>query len=72
MWDTVKNVAGAFVIVYGLLGGYELAKRMGRREAEAEFAKRGIHFKEGEPGEAIQVEFNGELYYIKFEKVEEA
>jgi len=69
MWDTVKNVAGAFIIVYGILGGWELAKRMGRREAEAEFAKKGIRLVDGEPGDAVQIEFNGDPYYIKFEKV---
>lgn len=70
-WDLVKTVAGAFVIVYAIQGGWEMAKEKGRREALAEMeAKKGPTFMKGNAGEAIRVSIGGKEYKLYFEEIE--
>lgn len=68
-WDLVKTVVGAFVIVYAIQGGWQVAKELGKKELQKELGMTP-NVKNGKPGEPVIVEFNGEQYNLVFEKVE--
>ncbi len=67
-WDVVKTVAGAFVIVYAIQGGFELAKRLGRKEAFNEIANQP-KVEQGNQGDPVIVGMNGKKFRIKFEAI---
>ena len=68
-WDLVKTVAGAFIIVYAIQGGWQLAKELGKKELQKELNATPL-IKNGKPGEPVVVEVNGQQFNLVFEKNE--
>lgn len=68
-WDIVKTVAGAFIIVYAVQGGFELAKRIGKKEAYEEMVNQP-HVECGHGGDPVVVGMNGKRFHIKFESID--
>ncbi len=66
-WDLVKTVAGAFVIVYAIQGGFAMAKELGKKELLKELNSQP-NLKNGAAGEPVCVEFGGKKFYLKFEE----
>lgn len=67
-WDIVKTVAGAFVIVYAIQGGWALAKHLGREEAIKELGN-SPYIEKGSKGDKVIVNMGGERYTIALEKI---
>ncbi len=68
-WDIVKTVAGAFVIVYAIQGGWALAKELGKKELLKEMDATPT-IKNGKAGEPVVVQVNGQSFSLKLEKIE--
>ena len=68
-WDIVKTVAGAFVIVYAIQGGWSLAKELGKKELQKELEGTPT-IMNGEPGKPVVIQCNGKKWYMKLEEVE--
>ncbi len=68
IWDVVKAVAGAYIIVYGTQFCWEFAKARGRREVLEEM-QRTPQIRRGVNGEPVAIEIDGRVFNLKIEEI---